>query len=199
MQWEDLLEKVQKRPFKVLDEKWVFHFMSFIAENLDQGSSSVSIKHSDKVKTHTSWHRKMCCNVPVIQEQDRRGTWILWECLVQLWGTFVALWEVDSKNNGFWQLQTPGEVLERPWHSVICTASVAMSKRGVIEPLWFEDADGEAVTVTKEHLIVVLNKFWSDLTTNSLIGWSADTRSINGLHIHVCLQCNGCHLEHMLQ
>ena len=106
---------------------------------------------------------------------------------------------VDGKNNGFWQLQTPGEVLERPWHSVICTASVAMSKRGVIEPLWFEDADGEAVTVTKEHLIVVLNKFWSDLTTNSLIGWSADTRSINGLHIHVCLQCNGCHLEHMLQ
>ena len=64
---------------------------------------------------------------------------------------FLLYGYVGSKNNGFWDIQIPGEVLQRPWHSVRCTAWVAMSKRGVIRPFWFGDADEEAVTVTKEH------------------------------------------------
>ena len=60
---------------------------------------------------------------------------------------FLLSGHVDTKKNGFWGMQNPSEVLQRPWHSARCTAWVAMSKRGVIGLFWFEDADGEAVTV----------------------------------------------------
>ena len=70
----------------------------------------------------------------------------------------LLLGHVDSKNNGFWGIQTPSEVPQKFWHSGRCTASVAMSKRGEIEPFWFGDADGEAVTVMEECKVVVINK-----------------------------------------
>uniref|UniRef100_UPI00358E2E41 uncharacterized protein n=1 Tax=Myxine glutinosa TaxID=7769 RepID=UPI00358E2E41 len=76
---------------------------------------------------------------------------------------FLLCGHVNSKNNVFWGTQAPDEVLQRPLHSVKCTAWVAISKHGIIGPFWFEDADEEAVTVTKERYIVVLNKFWRGL------------------------------------
>ena len=63
----------------------------------------------------------------------------------------------------FWGTQAPDEVLQKPLHSVKCTVWVAISKHGMIGPFWFEDADKEAVTVTNERYIVVLNKFWTAL------------------------------------
>ena len=76
---------------------------------------------------------------------------------------FLLCGQVNSKNNVFWGTQAPDEVLQRPLHSVKCTAWVAISKHGIIGPFWFENANEEAVTVTKERYIVVLNKFWTAL------------------------------------
>ena len=36
----------------------------------------------------------------------------------------------------------------------------------IIGPFWFENADEETVTVTKENYIVALNKFWRAHTAN---------------------------------
>ena len=76
---------------------------------------------------------------------------------------FLLSGHVNSKNNVFWGTQAPNEILQRPLHSVKCTAWVAISKHGIIGPFWFEDADEKAATVTKERYIVVLNKFWRAL------------------------------------
>ena len=70
---------------------------------------------------------------------------------------------VNSKNSVFWGSQAPDEVLQRPLHSVKCTAWVAISKHGIIGPFWFENDVRETMTVNKERYIVVLNKFWRTL------------------------------------
>ena len=43
-------------------------------------------------------------------------------------------------------------------NGLYCT--VAISKNGIIGPFWFKNANMEVFTVTKEHYIYVLNKFW---------------------------------------
>ena len=70
---------------------------------------------------------------------------------------------VNSKNNVFWGTKAPEEVLQRPLYSLKCTAWVAISKHCIIGPYWFEDDNKEALTVTKERYIAVLNKFWMNL------------------------------------
>ena len=70
---------------------------------------------------------------------------------------------MSTARNLFWGSQAPDEVLQRPMHSVKCTACVAISKLVIIEPFWFENDVGETMTVNKEHYIVVLNKFWRTL------------------------------------
>ena len=64
----------------------------------------------------------------------------------------------------FWGSQAPDEVLQRPLHSVKCTAWVAISKHGLIGPFWFENDVGETMTVNKEPYIVILNNFWRTLS-----------------------------------
>lgn len=54
-------------------------------------------------------------------------------------------------------------MLQRPLHSIKCTAWVAMSKHGIIGPFWFEDDDGLSQTVNKERYMAVLNKYWASL------------------------------------
>ena len=76
---------------------------------------------------------------------------------------FLLRGKVNSKTIVFWGTQAPDEVLQRTLHSVKCTAWVSISKHWIIGPFWFENANEEAVTVTKEHYIVVLNKFWTVL------------------------------------
>ena len=44
---------------------------------------------------------------------------------------------VNSKKSVFWGSQAPDEVLQRPLHSVKCTAWVAISKHCIIRPFWF--------------------------------------------------------------
>ena len=67
-------------------------------------------------------------------------------------GPFLLSGHINTKNNVFWGTQTPDKGPQRDFHSVICRHIVVMSKRGIIRLLWFEDADGEAVTVTKKVL-----------------------------------------------
>ena len=50
---------------------------------------------------------------------------------------FLRSGHVNSKNNVFWGTESPAEVLQRPLHSLKCTAWVAISKHGIIRPFWF--------------------------------------------------------------
>ena len=74
---------------------------------------------------------------------------------------------VNIKNNVFWGSEPPNEVLQRPLHSIKCTAWAAISKHGIIGPFFFEDAQGNTETVNKERYLVVLNKFWRELGVRS--------------------------------
>jgi Helix-turn-helix domain (DUF4817) len=70
---------------------------------------------------------------------------------------------VNRQNFRYWGSEKPHEVAERPLHSPKCTAWCAMSTHGIIGPLWFEDEDGDAVTVNAERYRKILVKFWSAL------------------------------------
>jgi len=53
--------------------------------------------------------------------------------------------------------------LQRPLHSVKFTAWIAISKHGIIGPLWFEDENVRSVTINTERYFQVLGKFWTAL------------------------------------
>ena len=70
---------------------------------------------------------------------------------------------MNSKNNTFWGSAPPEHCLQRPLHSTIYTAWVALSKHGIIGPYWFEDDDEHAMTVNTERYPQILRKFWAAL------------------------------------
>ena len=76
---------------------------------------------------------------------------------------FLLSGHVNSKNNIFWGSALPEHCLQRPLHSTLCTAWVALSKHGVIGPYWFEDDDEHAMTVSTERYLQILRKLWTDL------------------------------------
>lgn len=76
---------------------------------------------------------------------------------------FLLSGHVNSKNNIFWGSTPPEFCLQRPLHSVKCTAWVAISKHGVIGPFWFEDDNEQSVTINTERYVQVLGKFWTAL------------------------------------
>ena len=78
------------------------------------------------------------CNVLENDENFLENVWFSDEA------HFLLSGHVNSKNNVFWGSEVPDEVLQRPLHSVKCTAWVAMSKHGIIGPFWFEDDDGRS-------------------------------------------------------
>ena len=59
---------------------------------------------------------------------------------------------VNSKNFVLWGSQAPDEVLQRPLHSLKCTAWVGILKHGIIGPFWFDNDVGETMTVNKERV-----------------------------------------------
>ena len=71
------------------------------------------------------------------------------------------------KNNIFWCSTPPEHCLQRPLHSVKCTACVAISKHGIIGPFWFEDDNERSVTINTERYVQVLGKFWTALGRRS--------------------------------
>ena len=110
---------------------------------------------ADKEKrlTKSEWF----CNVLENDENLLENVWFSDEA------HFLLSGHVESKNNICWGSEVPDEVLQRPLHSVKCTAWVAMSKHGIIGPYWFEDDDGRSQTVNKERYMAVLNKCWASL------------------------------------
>jgi len=76
---------------------------------------------------------------------------------------FMLSGHVNSKNNIFWGSTPPEHCLQRPLHSVKCTAWVAISKHGITGPFWFEDDNERSVTINTEQYVQVLGKFWTAL------------------------------------
>ncbi|XP_068204825.1 uncharacterized protein [Palaemon carinicauda] len=76
---------------------------------------------------------------------------------------FLLSGHLNSKNNIFWGSTPPEHCLQRPLHSVKCTAWVAISKQGIIGPSWFEDDNERSVTINTERYVQVLGKFWTAL------------------------------------
>ena len=76
---------------------------------------------------------------------------------------FLLSGHVNSKNNIFWGSTPPENCLQRPLHSVKCTAWVALSKHGIIGPFCFEDDNERSVTMNTERYVQVLGKFWTAL------------------------------------
>jgi len=70
---------------------------------------------------------------------------------------------VNSENNIFWVSTPPEHCLQRPLHSMKCTAWVAISKHGFIGPFWFEDDNERSVIINTERYVQVLVKFWTAL------------------------------------
>ena len=76
---------------------------------------------------------------------------------------FLLSGYVNFKNNIYWGSTPPEHCLQKPLHSVKCTAWVAISQPGIIGPFWFEDEDEQFVTVNTERYLQVLDKFWRAL------------------------------------
>ena len=76
---------------------------------------------------------------------------------------FLLSGQVNSKNSIFWGKAAPNEMVQRLLYSKKCTAWVAMSKHSIIGPFWFEDENGEPLTVTKEWYVEVLQQYWTAL------------------------------------
>ena len=76
---------------------------------------------------------------------------------------FLLSGHVNSKNNIFWGSTPPDHCLQRPLHSVKCTAWVAISKHAIIGPFWFEDDNKRSVTINTERYVQMLGKFWTAL------------------------------------
>ena len=74
---------------------------------------------------------------------------------------FLLSGHVNSKNKIFWGSTPPEDCLQRPLHSIKCTAWVAISKHGIIGPYWFEDESERSLTVNSQRYIEVLQKFWT--------------------------------------
>ena len=66
---------------------------------------------------------------------------------------FLLSGHVNSKNNIFWRSTSPEHCLQRPLHSLKCTAWVAISKHGIIGPFWFEDDNEQCVTINTERYV----------------------------------------------
>ena len=76
---------------------------------------------------------------------------------------FLLSGHVNSKNNIFWGSAPPEDCLQRPFHSIKCTAWVAISKHGITGSYWFEDDSERSFMVNSQHYIEVLQKFWTTL------------------------------------
>ncbi|XP_039280434.1 uncharacterized protein LOC120350562 [Nilaparvata lugens] len=66
---------------------------------------------------------------------------------------------VNKQNFRYWAVLNPQELHERPLHSPKVTVWCAMSTNGIIDPYFFEDDNGHAVTVTSARYVQMLNNF----------------------------------------
>lgn len=67
---------------------------------------------------------------------------------------------VNKQNCRYWASENPRELHERPLHSPKVTVWCAIGKAGIIGPYFFEDNDGNAVTVNSERYIQMIKNFF---------------------------------------
>lgn len=67
---------------------------------------------------------------------------------------------VNQQNCRYWALENLRELHERPLHSPKVTVWCAVGKAAVIGPYFFEDNNGNAVTVNSERYTEMINKFF---------------------------------------
>ena len=103
---------------------------------------------------------------------------------------------INSNNCVYWSTEASNKEIQRPLHSVKCMASVAISKHGIIGLFWFENANEEAVTVTKEHYTDVLDKFWRALGTHH--GMCNGSNKLGQLYIQPTLQWSSLTIDSLI-
>ena len=57
------------------------------------------------------------------------------------------------------------EVVSVPLHSPKCTVWAAISSKGIVGPIFFEDEKGETTTINKERYVFVLEQFKRELAS----------------------------------
>ncbi|XP_043224374.1 uncharacterized protein LOC122382732 [Amphibalanus amphitrite] len=72
---------------------------------------------------------------------------------------------VSSQNSRFWSTEKPDVVQEKSLHSSKVTVGCALSGRGIVGPVWFEDGSGDTVTVDQQRYQAVLMNFWKQAKT----------------------------------
>ena len=89
--------------------------------------------------------------------------------LDHLWTTDEAHFHLDgqvnSRNNVYWGSERPAEVTEKPLHSQKVTVWAALSMKGVVGPLFFEEQE-KTVTINTDRYLKILEVFWKELEEN---------------------------------
>ena len=130
-----------------------------LTDDLDLFPYRISVRH--KLETVDKEKRLMMA-LWFAERIERVNHWI-----TKVWFSdeahFYLCRHVNSKNAVYWGDSKPDEVIQKPLHSVKCTAWVAMSATGIIGPFWFEDARGKSQTVNSQCYVEVLEKFWAEV------------------------------------
>ena len=66
---------------------------------------------------------------------------------------------VHKKNFRYWPASVPHELLQPPLNDPKVTVWCAVWSKAVNGPYFFEDEDGQAITVTSQRYIEIINKF----------------------------------------
>lgn len=69
---------------------------------------------------------------------------------------------VNKQNYRMWSAEAPGEFLQTPLHPIKIGVWIAMSRRRIIGPIFFED------TITADRYITILNRFINELHDDEL-------------------------------
>ena len=78
---------------------------------------------------------------------------------------------VNKQNCRFWAKENPRAVHQSELHPVKCTVWCAITSNKIIEPYFFEDDDGNAVTVTGERYRAMLRNFLWPAIRNRVRMW----------------------------
>ena len=78
---------------------------------------------------------------------------------------------VNKQNCCFWAKENPRTVHQRELHPVKCTVWCAITANEIIRPYFYEDDDGNAVTVTGERYRAMLQNFLWPAIENRVRMW----------------------------